>query len=345
MKLLDHIPEPAMVAAFLKAELSSERFAPELRKHMQQLGIAEAIIANPDTHNQHQNEQRAQLLGNYRGYKQNRELFKDFPDNLTWYEAELTRDDIAQLHYVDYSYWNELTGGTHLVKDAVKNIQNGTAVLGVSNERFMKVAEKIKHDERDFEPMIIYGTDAHAPFTILEGHLRATAFGLAGDEAPETVTVITGLSKAPSRLSLKTAQSAGGVVLNANGHVLIVQEYGHYWGLPRGHVEPGEGLRDAAAREVREETGITDLRYVAELGSYERSTFNKDGQDNYHELKHITFFLFTTVQTALQPHDDNITEARWIAPENATELFIHRKDKEFYEQILPRIQGEMRSEL
>ena len=37
-------------------------------------------------------------------------------------------------------------------------------------------------------------------------------------------------------------QSAGGVVLDAQGQILLVQEYGLYWGLPRGHVEPGESF-------------------------------------------------------------------------------------------------------
>ncbi len=36
--------------------------------------------------------------------------------------------------------------------------------------------------------------------------------------------------------------------------------------LPKGHVEPGETLQEAALREVAEETGYQDLRIVADLG-------------------------------------------------------------------------------
>ncbi len=192
MKLLAQIPETVMVAAFLKAELYSERFAGDLKKVMNNLGVAEQLIASPDTQNDQENDLRAKTLGDYRGYEQNREIFTDFPDDLTWYNAALTRDEIGNLQYVDYSYWNELTDHTHLVKDAVKNIQQGKVVFDVSNERFLKLVDKIRNNEHNFEPIILWGKDKHSPLTILEGHLRATAFGLAGDEAPESIPAVVG---------------------------------------------------------------------------------------------------------------------------------------------------------
>lgn len=195
MKLLAKIPESAMVASFLKAELTSPRFADELRQVVQKHGVAGSIIANPNLQDATENEQRAEILGDYRGYKQNHEIFTDFPNNLSWYRAELDRDEIGGLRYVDYSYWNELTDNTHLVKDAVKNIQQGKIVFDVSNNRFLEVADKIRRGDCDFESMIIWGKDNKSPLTILEGHLRATAFGLAGDKAPSIVEVIVGLAR------------------------------------------------------------------------------------------------------------------------------------------------------
>ena len=37
---------------------------------------------------------------------------------------------------------------------------------------------------------------------------------------------------------------------------MLVEEKDGHLGLPKGHVEPGETLRQAAFREIREETGI-----------------------------------------------------------------------------------------
>jgi len=131
--------------------------------------------------------------------------------------------------------------------------------------------------------------------------------------------------------------SAGGIVINQQGNVLVVQEYGYFWGLPRGHIEPGESARIAAEREIAEEAGITKLEFVKELGAYERSTFDKDGRDNHKELKHITYFLFTTPQMAIAPRDTNITDVKWVRPNQVANLFIHPKDIAFYQQQLSQL--------
>jgi hypothetical protein len=185
-----------MVAAFLKAEFSSPRFSDDLRKAMQSFRAAEAVITHPDIKDLHENELRAQVLGEYRGYRQDREMFDGIPDDLTWHEAEMARQEIGDLRYVDYSYWNELTDSTHLVKDGVRNIRKGKVVFGVANDRFWAVTERILKGEHGFEPIILWGQDSGSPLEILEGHLRATAFGLAGDQAPGTIQVLVGLINA-----------------------------------------------------------------------------------------------------------------------------------------------------
>ena len=52
--------------------------------------------------------------------------------------------------------------------------------------------------------------------------------------------------------------AAGGVVKDAEGHVLWIQRNGK-WDLPKGKLERGESLEEAVIREVFEETGIRDL--------------------------------------------------------------------------------------
>ncbi|MGH3396529.1 MAG: hypothetical protein ACRDPO_17745 [Streptosporangiaceae bacterium] len=196
MKLLRKVPEAAMVAAFLKAEFSSPRFSGDLKKTMRSLGAAEVVITHPDTTDMLENDLRARVLGAYRGYQQDREMFDGVPDALIWHEAEMTREEIGDLRYVDYSYWNELTDNTHLVKDGVKNIQAGKMIFGVAHDRFWTVTDRILRGEHDFEPIILWGRDSGSPLEILEGHLRATAFGLAGDKAPGTIHVLVGLVNA-----------------------------------------------------------------------------------------------------------------------------------------------------
>lgn len=186
-----------MVAAFLRAEISSARFSADVKVAMQSFGVEESVISRPDITDARENARRAKVLGAYRGYRQNREMFEGVPDDLTWYDAEITRSEIGDLRYVDYSYWNELTNDTHKVMEGVRNIQKGVVVFGVSNDRFLAFAEEIRNGEHGFEPMILWGHDVAAPLEILEGHLRATALGLAGEKAPAAIHVLVGLVNAP----------------------------------------------------------------------------------------------------------------------------------------------------
>lgn len=206
MKLLTQVPESHMVATFLKGELTSTRFGDELRSIMNRLGIDKTILETPNLNDETENAKRTQLLGEYRGYGQNDKIFTNFPTKMTWYKAVLARDEIGELRYVDYSYWNELTDHTHLVKDAVNNIQNGKIVFDVPNDAFLELEEKIRKGKVKFEPIILWGKDESSPLTILEGHLRATALGLAAEKAPDTIDAIVGMyetHKSPNPLPAK----------------------------------------------------------------------------------------------------------------------------------------------
>lgn len=58
--------------------------------------------------------------------------------------------------------------------------------------------------------------------------------------------------------SHKVSLAAGGVVMDEQGHVLLIREnYGkRRYGLPGGRVDAGETPEEAVVREVREETGL-----------------------------------------------------------------------------------------
>lgn len=125
-------------------------------------------------------------------------------------------------------------------------------------------------------------------------------------------------------------QSAGGLVVNPDGNILIVNQKGNSWSLPKGHVDPGEDLLSTAIREILEESGVTDLCFVCDLGSYKRYRIAKDGvSDDMSELKEIMIFLFTSGQKELKPVDPDNPEARWASESEAMSLLSHKKDKEF----------------
>jgi 8-oxo-dGTP pyrophosphatase MutT (NUDIX family) len=123
---------------------------------------------------------------------------------------------------------------------------------------------------------------------------------------------------------------AGGVVTNGRGQVLVVNQRGTSWSLPKGGIQEGEDALTAARREIYEETGIRDLTLVRELGSYQRFRIGQDGGEDDAELKTIFMFLFKTAESALSPIDGDIPEAKWVDGKEVAGLLTHPKDKEFF---------------
>ncbi len=133
-------------------------------------------------------------------------------------------------------------------------------------------------------------------------------------------------------------ESAGGVVVGKNGKIVLVEQHGNSWTLPKGGVEEGETKLEAAKREIAEEAGITRLELIAELGSYVRHSISRDGKGESSEWPATkrTFFLFTTDESEVHPSPDDphqeITEARWSTIEEALTLLTHPKDQEFLQE-------------
>ena len=107
--------------------------------------------------------------------------------------------------------------------------------------------------------------------------------------------------------------------------------------MPKGHIEEKEEELETAKREIYEESGISDLEFVKELGEYSRYKISKTGGNDTSELKTMVMFLFKTKQTSLKPVDPNNPEARWVEKEKVANLLTHPEDKEFFLGIMKEL--------
>src|SRR6202012_5701933 len=99
-----------MIALFLLGELNSERFGRGVRSALDAARQTAALITSADLDDADQNRARRTILATTRGYGENRDVFENFPADVRWVRVLLAPSELAAVRYIDYSYWNELSG-------------------------------------------------------------------------------------------------------------------------------------------------------------------------------------------------------------------------------------------
>lgn len=128
---------------------------------------------------------------------------------------------------------------------------------------------------------------------------------------------------------MKTIEySAGGVVFTGlpdNPLVLLIRDKNRQWTFPKGLVRDGERDLDAARREISEETGVTDVIELADIGTISY-TFDRSGKSIDKEVRYFVFHAPS--QTAPVPDSaEGISEAGWITLTKAHELLGYRESQ------------------
>jgi 8-oxo-dGTP pyrophosphatase MutT (NUDIX family) len=120
--------------------------------------------------------------------------------------------------------------------------------------------------------------------------------------------------------------AAGALVLEPKSRrFLVLHEPGESrWCFPKGHVEPGETLLEAARREVGEETGLTDLDIREELGEVSYRFYQPQRDRNV--FKTSVYYLAFTVQTQTTL-EDTFDEARWELAPDIERLLKYETDR------------------
>lgn len=133
--------------------------------------------------------------------------------------------------------------------------------------------------------------------------------------------------------------TAGGVVyrqLASGTQILMIQDRVGRWTIPKGHVEEGERLEQTALREVREETGLVDLKIRDKLDKI-HFFYRKDGK-----LIFMTTYVF--LMEAIKKSDElvpenseGIADVKWFDADEALKLIEYRDTEKLFRLALSKI--------
>ena len=136
----------------------------------------------------------------------------------------------------------------------------------------------------------------------------------------------------------RTATSAGAIILREVEGKLKIALAQHQrtlktWVLPKGHVEEGESLEQAALREIYEEAGLDNVQLIKHLGTIMRESVKSNGDV---EQKTIHFYLAYALgnNQPAAPSDLRFIEVGWFSPGEAIELLPYENEQAFLREHL-----------
>ncbi len=104
---------------------------------------------------------------------------------------------------------------------------------------------------------------------------------------------------------------------------LVQHKRGGHWGFPKGHKEKKETDKQAAFRELLEETGLKEKRLLKEESFSEKYVFLREGKKIH---KRVVYFLAEVKGTASLQKEE-ILQGKWFSLKRAREKVSFEESK------------------
>lgn len=132
------------------------------------------------------------------------------------------------------------------------------------------------------------------------------------------------MAKKPRKKGYRRDVSAGVIVFYREGddcRFLLLrsrQTRRPLWEFPKGGVDEGETLEEAALRELQEETGL-EREHVRLVAGFERAEDYRftagDGEQRMHIRKRVTYYLAESLRTEITISPTESSRFAWFTPE------------------------------
>lgn len=137
-----------------------------------------------------------------------------------------------------------------------------------------------------------------------------------------------------ARRKVKRARSAGGVIYQppaagaTEGRVLLLQHETGKWMLPKGTIERGETPDGVALREVAEETGLRNVRIVADLGEEHYMFFWKAEDTYYDKTVHYYLMEFLGGEEPRPQREEGFVRCEWVTIPEALDRIKYKETRQ-----------------
>ena len=127
-------------------------------------------------------------------------------------------------------------------------------------------------------------------------------------------------------------RSAGAVLFSEtdSGKIFLLLNYpsGH-WDFVKGNIEKGESLQQTVIREIREETGITDVEFIDGFEDKIEYHYQRDGNLVH---KEVVFFLAKTKTTNVKISYEHLGFV-WLGFDDALKKATYKNARDIMNKI------------
>ena len=118
--------------------------------------------------------------------------------------------------------------------------------------------------------------------------------------------------------------------------VFLVQHIkGSYWGFPKGHAEEKESPKEAAERELKEETGMTVVRYLPHPYLVSQYCF-KRGEQFIDKTIH---FYLAEVAPKYSCRSEEVVQGRWVPLKDFHAYVTFKEEEELFQKLITLLAG------